>query len=236
MQDNTNMVNHDPTVRLGKAYLHEKDEINRKYRGQVRKARLMIADLTYGLGMIEGNLGVESVRENWRKHIDRMWRCGRADDTAARQHLLMVIDCAAECYVEPRVAGSWKRPRSRDRIEFLTDANGVTHHLLMDLPHMDEAAAEGIAFVARFDPELAATIPVADIEKIVPIWLDRRNNTGRRGKKLRIDEALCLLVKKLGYAGITAEAMRRQRLAWEKTYPSTAAEPEPARPPKKRPN
>jgi len=113
MLNDANTLEKDPTMRLGDHYMRQKDDINRKYRGQVRKARLMIADLTYGLGLIEGNLGVESVRDNWRKHIDSMWRCVRAEGTVAREHLLMTIDWAAHCYVEPRLASQWTNPEKQ---------------------------------------------------------------------------------------------------------------------------
>jgi len=217
---NDNFLN-DPTVRLSESYRQQRDEINRMYRGTERKARLMIADLTYGLGLMESNLGAESVRDNWRKHIERMWRSTRTEETTVREHLLMTIDWAAHSYVQPWPAGHWKNPRSSERTHFVTDANGVEHHLMMELPSANEAAAEGVAFLARFDPELAGRIGIADITPLIEVWLDRKKNVGRRGKTQRIDEALCALVQKLGYGKVESDAMRRQRLAFEKNYPTT---------------
>jgi len=91
----------------------------------------------------------------------------------------------------------------------------------MGLPHADEAAEEAVDFLARFDPELAAKIGVADIAALIPVWLDRRKNLGRRGKPQRIDDAVCALVKQLGHGTISLEAMRHQRLIFEKNYPTT---------------
>lgn len=205
-----------PAKLLAEDYFRQKKEINRKYRGQARKARLMIADLTYGLGLIEGNLGIESVRDNWRKHIDRMWTCNRSEETIAREHLLMAIDWAARCYVEPRPASRWKKPRATEQRYFGTDRNGVKLYWSAGFPHADEAAEEGIAFLASFDPELAGRVGVADIAPLVEVWLDRKTNVGRRGKTQRVDEALCALVRQLGFGKVEPEAMRRQRTQFEK--------------------
>lgn len=210
-----------PLKQLSDAYLQTKEKINRKYRGPARKARLMIADLTYGLGLIEGNHGIESVRANWRNHIDRMWSCAKTEETVAREHLLMTIDWSASSYVKPWPTGRWKNPRSSKRTRLFTDANGKECRLMMDLPCADEAAEAGIAFLASFDPELAARIGVADITPLIEVWLDRKKNVGRRGKAQQIDEALCALVHQLGFGKIEPAAMRRQRLKFEKTYPMT---------------
>lgn len=215
-------IESDPTVRASKEFVRQKDEINRRYRGQARKARLMIADLTYGLALIEGNLGVESVRDNWRKHIDRLWRCTRSEETIAREHLLMAIDWAAHCYIdEHRFASRWKNPREVRRVFFATDRNGIDHYHTMGVPHADE----GIAFLAKFDPELAARVGVAEIASLIPLWLDRKKNVGRRGKAEGLDAAICTLLKQLGYGQIEPEAIRRQRLAFEKKYPTTPRAP-----------
>ncbi len=215
--DFDNFDNH-PAKKLADEYFQQKKEINRKHRGQARKARLMIADLTYGLGLIEGNLGIEAVRDDWRKHIDRMWSCARSEETVAREHLLMTIDWAARCYVEPRPKGRWKNPRSSKRTWLFTDANGKDCHMMMDLPHAEEAAAAGIAFLSGFDPELAARIRVAEITPLIEVWLDRKKNVGRRGKTQRIDEALCAVIRQLGFGKVEPEAMRHQRREFEKRF------------------
>lgn len=204
---------------LSESFASEKDEINRKHVGRIRKIRLMIADLTYALGMLEGGLGAASVRENWAKHVDRMWRAQRDEDRAAREHLLATVARAEEYYYSRRPEGGWKKPRNRKRTFFCTDANGVDHYLTQEQPHADEAAEEALKFLARFDPELAPKVSVTDIEKLLPIWIDRQRNAGRAGKEKLLDEELCALARKVGCPAASAEAMRRQRLKWEKTWP-----------------
>jgi hypothetical protein len=206
----------DPTVRAGEHYWRQKEEINRKYRGHARKARLLINDLTYGLTLIEGELGAEHVRENWRKYVDRAWSCVQTEQTRVRDHLLSTINYAAGCYVEPSLASRWKNPRSTERVFFATDRDGVDQYLVMGLPTPDEAAEAGVAFLSKFDPELAAHLGIAALAPLIELWLDRRKNEGRRGKTVRLDESLCALLKQLGYGRIEPEAMRRHRLGVEK--------------------
>lgn len=204
---------------LSEEFMSVKDTINRNHRGRVRKIRLMITDLTYALGLLEGDLGAKSVREKWAKHVDRMWRAQREEGRAAREHLLATVARAEEYYYSRRPEGGWKKPRNRKRTFFCTDANGVDHYLTQEQPHIDEAVEEALKFLARFDPELAAEVSVADIERLLPIWMDRQRNAGRAGKDKLLDEELCALARKVRCAAASAEAMRRQRLKWEKTWP-----------------
>jgi hypothetical protein len=179
----------------------------------------MINDLTYALGLLEGNLGAEDVRNNWRRHIERMWLRGRAPGTLAREHVFVMLSYAAECYSEHRVAGHWKKPRERARMYFATDANGKEHFLLTDVPESEEAGKEAIEFLASFDPELAAQIPCAEVAALIPVWLGRRDNEGRRGKEHPIDKVLCSFFERLGFSSSSPEGLRRQRLAWERRWP-----------------
>lgn len=212
-------MQNDPTSQLSEKFLQQKAEINRLYRGHARKARLMIADLTYGLGLIEGNLGADSVRENWRAHIDKLTTCTQTEETRTRRHVLMAIDWAARAYLESNLASKWKNPRRIERTFFAKDRSGVDTYLISAWPHENEAAAEGIAFLERFDPELAARLSVSEIATLLPLWISRKENVGRRGRKVAIDEALCALFDSLGYGKIEREAMRRFRLAFERDYP-----------------
>lgn len=200
-------------------YVADRGEINRRYRGRERKIRLMQVDLTYALVLIEGNLGAPDVRENWKRCVDRMWRSRRSEEAEARSHLLSTIAYAEETFHRRRPEGGYKRPRSSKRRLLFSDANLVDHYMVMELPSIEEAAEEGLNFLASFDPELAERIAVADIATILPSWMDRRKNTGRRAKSRRIDDELCALMKRLGYGPTTAGAMQKQRVAWEKTWP-----------------
>lgn len=204
---------------LSEKFTEDRAAINRAYRGRSRKIRLMIADLTYALGMVDGGLGAASVREKWEKHVDRLWCARQAEDRAAREHLLATLAKAEDYYFSPRPRGGWKKPRNSRNAFFCTDANGVDHYLTQEQPHAEEAAEKALGFLGCFDPELAVKASVTDIERLLLIWIDRHRNAGRAGKEQLLDEELCDLFRKVGCPAASAEAVRRQRLKWEKTWP-----------------
>jgi hypothetical protein len=191
----------------------EQDEINRKYRGASRKARLIIAEMKYGLALIEGKLGHPSVRENWERHIEKIWRARRDPETQAREALLHAVTFADQNFTEPTVG--WTKPRQSFMNYLGRDAKGELIPLRVALPYETEAAKKAIESVARFDPENAARIPVAGLAAIISIFADRHRNAGRRGKPTNIDEELCKLVRAMGLTAVTPQAMRRQRTKFE---------------------
>lgn len=211
-------LENDPTSRLSKEYVRQKGEINRLYRGHARKARLLIAELSYGLGLIEGDLGGDDVRDKWRTYIDRLATCTQTAEMTVRRNVLVTVNWAAKCYLEPGLASKWKNPRRTERSFFATDRNGVDVYLISAWPNEREAADAGLAFLTGFDPELAARLDAAEIASLVPTWIARKTNVGRRGKKEQIDALFCALFTRLGHGKIEPEAMRRYRLAFERTH------------------
>jgi hypothetical protein len=205
-----------------KEFQREKDEINRGYKGVSRRARLLMAELRYGLALHEGGLGAPEVRENWEKHIDNMWRARRDPETQARETLLHAVVFADSNYAEPHVG--WKDPRETYE-HYLTDANGKVHKFLTTaVPFEREAAERAIEQVAKFDPETAGKIPVCALAAIVPVFADRHRNAGRRGKSTTIDTELCKLVRAMGLSPVTTQAIRRQREQFEEKINQRRAE------------
>jgi hypothetical protein len=189
------------------------DEINQKFRGHARRVRIIIAEAQYALALHEGELGVPSVRENWERYFDKIWRARRDPELRARETLLHAVVSADRYYSEPHVG--WQRPRATFEAYMGTDANGRVLTWTASLPFELEAAQRAIKSVSTFDPETAEKIPEADLAAIIPVFAKRHENPGRRGKPVLIDAELCKLVKEMGLTPVTTEAMRRQRTKFE---------------------
>src|SRR5580692_6783737 len=155
----------------------EKKEAN-KYRGFARKVRLILAEARYALALHEGGLGAPSVRENWERHFEKMWRARRDPETAARETLLAAVVFADDNYAEPHVG--WKEPRATFKNYVGTLIDGGIGTVTVSLPFELEAAESAIEFVASFDPENAAKIPVAGLAAIITVFAGRHRNEGRR--------------------------------------------------------
>jgi hypothetical protein len=191
----------------------QKDSINHEHRGLSRKLRLFIAEAEYALALHEGRLGAPEVRANWERYFERLWRARRDPESAARETLLQAVAFAESNYSEPHVG--WKRPRETFTNWVGTTADGTVLTITVSLPHEDEAAERAIESVARFDPETAATIPAAGLSAIIPVFANRHQNEGRRGKRLQVDAELCKLVEAMGLTPVSVDAMRRQRTRFE---------------------
>ncbi|MGO9833695.1 MAG: hypothetical protein ACLP1X_05720 [Polyangiaceae bacterium] len=75
----------------------------------------------------------------------------------------------------------------------------------------EEAATMALERLSMREPHLARAIPVRDLAAILPVWRQRKANTGHAGKDQTIDHALIELGANAGLDRVTPDAMRKMR-------------------------